>query len=96
MAPNLTGSASSERLGFGKSARLSVNTRNVNADTSRMGDTERFHHVGTEPVGRRPQTVDEHRVCAHRDCKTVLSQYNRSSNCWQHRSKPYLPVTRRS
>ncbi|MBU1225986.1 MAG: hypothetical protein KJ698_02065 [Actinobacteria bacterium] len=42
-------------------------------------------------AGRRPaKTYDDGRVCAHRGCKTVLSQYNKNKFCWQH----FQPVPR--
>jgi hypothetical protein len=33
---------------------------------------------------RRPKTVDGVRVCAHEECTTVLSRYNRKGTCNLH------------
>lgn len=33
---------------------------------------------------RAPKAVDERRVCAAKNCDTVLSRYNRKSTCHVH------------
>ena len=36
--------------------------------------------------GRRPPIIEDRRVCAAETCKTVLSKYNTSDRCHQHRA----------
>jgi len=36
-------------------------------------------------AGRRPKkTYEQGRCCAHPECETVLSQYNKNTCCWRH------------
>ncbi len=45
----------------------------------------------SRPKGRsrRPKTYDEDRTCAHTDCTTQLSRYNRAEFCHTHRPVRY-------
>lgn len=39
--------------------------------------------------GRRPKTVEQPRVCSSSGCGTVLTRYNQSERCYQHRELRY-------
>ena len=45
----------------------------------------------SRPKGRsrRPKTYDEDRTCAHPECVTQLSRYNRAEFCHTHRPVRY-------
>ena len=45
----------------------------------------------SRPKGRsrRPKTYDEDRTCAHAECTTQLSRYNRAEFCHNHRPVRY-------
>ena len=38
---------------------------------------------------RRPRQYTHGRVCSHPECATVVSRYNRSDMCFQHRPAVY-------
>ena len=44
------------------------------------------------PSGRRPAAVGKVRTCAHADCTTRLSMYNRGKTCHVHAPTRYPRV----
>jgi len=56
------------------------------ADFAERGKLWHKYRVSIKQVaGRRPKkTYEEGRLCAHRGCKTIISQYNKHQYCWRH------------
>jgi len=50
---------------------------------------------GSRPrqLPRPSRTYREGRVCAHADCRTRISIYNKATHCWAHMPTTY-PLTR--
>lgn len=65
---------------------MTIEMTGVRPETSRLS-------ASTIPTaGRKPPSTDERRVCADRDCSTVLSRYNLAPRCRVHAAPRFVRV----